>query len=94
MMKMSMAGTVIQASRYDMEGNKGGSIIVTNKPTEQNDNRAGLDIMKMTAAYEVVEKLRSDLPCECDMVVEPIQGGGGKMSFKLLDITPKSKKAA
>lgn len=93
-MKLQMVGTVIQASRYHMEENKGGSILVTNKPTEQNPNRAGLDVMKITSDYETVDLLKDVLPCECDMVVEPVQGAGGKASFKLLSITPKQKKVA
>jgi hypothetical protein len=93
-MQMPMKATVIQASRYDMDGNKGGSIICTNKPSEQMPNRAGLDVMKMTAPYEIVDQLKDYAPCECDLVVEPVQGAGGKMSFKLLKITPVVKKTA
>ena len=87
-MNMNFEGTVIQARRYDMDGNKGGAIFLTQDSDGDNQDMAGLEIMKMTAAYEVVDQLRAHLPCKCKIVAKPVQGAQQKMSFKLVSIEP------
>ncbi len=95
-MQITMIGDVLQASRYDMKDDdgqqiKGCNIIVSNQAWEPNPNRAGLELMKMSAPYELFDQVQNVLPCECDIKAEPIQGSGGKAAFKIISITPKNK---
>ena len=87
-MNITMQADVIQATRYDMDGNKGASISATQQSDGSNANRAGLDIMKMAADYDVVEQLRAHLPCTCEIVAKPEQGAGQKMSFRVVSVKP------
>ncbi|SIQ85489.1 hypothetical protein [Marinobacterium stanieri] len=93
-MNITMTADVIQASRYDMDGNKGGSIIVTQKSDGTNENRIGMELMKLACDYGVIDQLRDHLPCKCEIVAQPTQGGGQKMAFKVLSIKPAGTKAA
>lgn len=90
-MNVEMIGDVIQAKRYHMESNKGGSILMTQSNDGSNADLAGLEVMKMAADYEVVDKLRSSLPCKCKVVARPVAGAGQKMAFKVLSVEPVAK---
>lgn len=95
-MQMTMTAMVVQASRYNITetGQKGGSVFYLSDPSEPNENRTGQEVIKMTAPYETVDEVRDQLPAECDMKVEVVQGGGNKGSLKLISITPKGPKPA
>lgn len=93
-MNITMTADVIQVSRYDMDGNKGGSIITTQKSDGTNPDRAGLELMKLACDYATVDLLRDHLPCKCEIVAQPTQGAGQKMAFKVLSIKPVTAKAA
>ncbi|PSL12654.1 hypothetical protein CLV44_11612 [Marinobacterium halophilum] len=93
-MNINMTADVIQASRYDMDGNKGASIYATQKTDGSNPDRAGLELMKLTCDYGVVDLLRDFLPCKCEIVAQPTQGAGQKMAFKVVSIKPLTAKAA
>lgn len=93
-MNMNFTGTVIQAKRYSMDGNQGASIFLTQPSDGENPDVCGLEIMKMTADYTVVEQLRNVLPCECDIVAKPVAGAQQKMAFKLVSIKPKTEAPA
>ncbi|MCP8686072.1 hypothetical protein [Marinobacterium sedimentorum] len=87
-MNITLTGQVIQAKRYNMDGNKGAALYMTQKSDGTNEDLVGLEIMKLAAPYEVVEQLREHLPCNCEIVAQPVQGAGQKMSFKVLSIKP------
>ncbi|WP_261843500.1 hypothetical protein [Aliamphritea ceti] len=89
-MNMNFTGTVIQAKRYSMDGNQGASIFLTQPTDGDNPDVCGLEIMKMSADYSVVELLKNVLPCECDIVAKPVAGAQQKMAFKLVSIKPKT----
>ncbi len=93
-MNITMTADVIQASRYDMDGNKGGSIIATQKSDGTSENRIGMELMKLACDYGVIDLLRDHLPCKCEIVAQPTQGAGQKMAFKVLSIKPAGTKAA
>ncbi|MDI3323927.1 hypothetical protein QKW35_06030 [Pontibacterium granulatum] len=92
-MNVEMVGDVIQAKRYNMDGNRGGSILMTQSNDGSNDDLAGLEVMKMTADYEVVDKLRASLPCKCKVVARPVAGAGQKMAFKVVSVEPVQRPA-
>lgn len=92
-MQIPMSFQVVQASNYNMDGNTGGNIICLSKPTDEADNRTGLDVVKMTCGHEVKDQLKGLLPCDCDLVVEMVQGSQNKSTLKLIKITPKPKAA-
>ena len=87
-MNVEMTGDVIQAKRYEMEGNKGGSLLMTQANDGSNDDLAGLEVMKLTADYELVDSLRAVLPSKCKVVARPVAGAGTKMNFKVVSCTP------
>ena len=93
-MNVEMTGDVIQAKRYSMEGNKGGSILMTQVNDGGNEDLAGLEVMKMAADYELVDKLRAALPCKCKVTARPVAGAGQKMAFKALSVEPLVKSQA
>lgn len=90
-MNMNFTGTVIQAKRYSMDGNQGASIYLTQETDGDNPDVCGLDIMKMSADYGVVDQLKNVLPCECEIVAKPVAGAQQKMAFKLVSIKPVTK---
>lgn len=90
-MNINMTGDVIQAKRYNMDGNKGGSVYLTQRPDGTNENLEGLEIMKMAAPFEVVDQLKGLLPCKCEIVAQPVAGSGQKMAFKVVTIKPVNK---
>lgn len=88
-MQMHMQSYVVQASRYSMDnGQKGGSVFYLSDPSEPTENRTGQEVIKMSAPYETVDQVRNQLPAECKMTVEIVQGGGNKGSLKLISIEP------
>lgn len=87
-MNITMTGNVIQAKRYSMDGNKGASVYLTQPTSGDNDDVCGLDIMKLTADYGVVDILRGKVPCECKIVAQPVPGAQQKMAFKVVSIEP------
>jgi len=87
-MNINMTADVIQASRYDMDGNKGGTIITTQKSDGTNPDRVGMELMKLGCDYAVIDQLRDHLPCKCEIVAQPTQGAGQKMAFKVVSIKP------
>ena len=93
-MNIQMSGMVIQAKRYSMDGNKGASIYLTQQASGDNEDLCGLDIMKLSADYSVVEQLKSHLPCECKITATPVPGAQQKMSFKVVSIEPVPKQRA
>lgn len=86
-MQIKMQAFVVQASRYSMDdGTRGGHINYLSDPSEPNPNRTGKDIIKLAASYETKEKLCDQLPANCDLVVEVVQGGQNKGSLKLVSV--------
>lgn len=93
-MNIQMTGTVIQAKRYSMDGNKGASVFLTQPASGGNDDVCGLDIMKLGADYSVVDQLKDHLPCECKITAQPVPGAQQKMAFKVISIEPVTKRPA
>ena len=93
-MNITMTGTVVQAKRYSMDGNKGASVFLTQPTSGDNDDVCGLDIMKLTADYGIVDQLRNSIPCECKITAQPVAGAQQKMAFKVVSIEPIAKRPA
>lgn len=96
-MKFKQTLTVLQASKFDMEGNKGAYLYALGD-TADEPNRHGQDILKVKADYDMIEKLRGSLPCKCELELSMVQGSQQKVSLMAHSATvitpPGTNKAA
>lgn len=87
-MNITMKLKLIQGKRYQVDGNKGGQLFGIEVADGSNPDLIGMDIMKLNCDYDLIDTLRSHLPCDCEVICKPIQGAGQKMSFRVLSVKP------
>jgi len=90
---------IIGATRYDIDGNKGGSLWAYAPAEASDENRVGNEVMKIACDYKHIDQLRNHadkLPAAFVVKAQMKAGAGGKITFKALELKPQEplKKSA
>lgn len=90
---------IIGATRYDIDGNKGGSLWAYAPADPDDENRVGNEVMKIACDYKHIDQLRNHadkLPAPFVVKAQMKAGAGGKITFKALELKPQepAKKSA
>jgi hypothetical protein len=90
---------IIGATRYDIDGNRGGSLWAYSPAEADDDNRVGNEVMKIACDWKHIDQLRNhagNLPSMFTVKAQMKAGQGGKITFKALDMKPQdvTKKTA
>lgn len=83
---------IIGATRYDIDGNKGGSLWAYSPAEADDDNRVGNEVMKIACDYKHIDQLRNHadrLPAMFTVKAQMKAGQGGKITFKALELKPQ-----
>ena len=76
-MEFSAQLDALQVSRYEIDGNKGGSIMALGEKLE-SENLAGKEVIKYACPYELFTQIGASLPAKLDCVMTISQAGGNK----------------
>jgi hypothetical protein len=83
----SSLGLVLSATRYDMEGNKGGRLYVAQQTSGRNPNQIGFEVIKFRMNYEVFALLQDQpLPGEYLIDLDLRRGAQDKAQFRVTGI--------
>ena len=81
------------ATSYEVDGNRGGTLWIANKPEQEQPNLAGLEVSKMACPFEMIVQLkRESLPGTLSLLCEVRKGPN--LSTKLSVISFKKSQAA
>ena len=83
---------IIGATRYDIDGNKGGSLWAYAPAEADDDNRVGNEVMKIACDWKHIDQLRNhagSLPAMFVVKAQMKAGAGGKITFKALELKPQ-----
>ena len=83
---------IIGATRYDIDGNKGGSLWAYSPAEADDDNRVGNEVMKIACDWKHIDQLRNHadkLPTPFIVKAQMKAGAGGKVTFKALELKPQ-----
>ncbi len=72
------------AKAFKMESNSG-CYLYCEGEFISDENKEGVEISKVMGDHSVLERVRNQLPCNMDMDVEFVSGGGDKMVIRLID---------
>jgi|CEGE01.1.fsa_nt_gi hypothetical protein len=67
----------LQVSRYEIDGNKGASIMALGEKLE-SENLAGKEVIKYACPYDLFSQLGASLPARLDCIMAISQAGGNK----------------
>ncbi|WP_045223687.1 hypothetical protein [Methyloterricola oryzae] len=83
----SSLGLVLSATRYDMEGNKGGRLYVAQQTSGRNPNQIGFEVIKFRMNYEVFALLQDKpMPGEYLIDLDLRRGAQDKAQFRVTGI--------
>jgi len=92
-MQTVIQGTVIGATRYQIEdGNKGGTLYLMQPTSGRNPNVVGFEVLKMKMPYELFEKLQGmqqdghKFPGDYEVLADIERGAQDKVSMTVLSI--------
>ncbi|MGY8873151.1 MAG: hypothetical protein ACKVJE_22225 [Pseudomonadales bacterium] len=86
-MKAKIKVRVLAAKRFNMEGNAMSQVYVEGEFIEEAD-KIGCPPMKMNGDFDVLDKLRGNMPGFFELTVELRAGAQDKMTQYCLDATP------
>ena len=90
-MQTKLIGTVLGATRYAMESNKGGSLYMTQPTHGNNPDIVGNEVLKMGMDYDLFESLKNfTLPGEFEVVADVEMGSQNRPRLTVLTITSVS----
>ncbi|MCG8517322.1 hypothetical protein [Marinobacter sp. CA1] len=83
---------IIGATRYDIDGNRGGSLWAYSPAEADDENRVGNEVMKIACDYKHIDQLRNHanrLPAMFTVKAQMKAGAQGKVTFKALELKPQ-----
>ncbi|MGQ7275473.1 hypothetical protein [Marinobacter sp. V034] len=83
---------IIGATRYDIDGNRGGSVWAYSPADANEEHRVGNEVMKIACDYKHIDQLRNHadkLPAMFVVKAQMKAGAGGKVTFKALELKPQ-----
>lgn len=83
---------IIGATRYDIDGNKGGSLFAYGPADPNDENRVGNEVMKIACDWKHIDQLRNhadQLPAPFVVKAQMKAGAQGKVTFKALELRPQ-----
>ncbi|NOR71637.1 MAG: hypothetical protein GQ532_18445 [Methylomarinum sp.] len=92
-MQTTVIGQVESLTRYEMEGNKGGSIWVSKPNSGKNENVLGRELMKIKMPFAMFDQLKAkqdsgelSFPAEMEILCDIDMGGGNKAVLSAVSI--------
>ena len=82
---------ILGATRYDIDGHKGGSVYAYSPAEPDDENRVGNEVMKIACDFKHIDQLRNHadkLPAMFIVKAQMKAGAGGKVTFKALELKP------
>ena len=83
---------IIGATRYDIDGNRGGSLWAYSPAEADDENRVGNEVMKIACDYKHIDQLRNHanrLPAMFTVKAQMKAGAQGKVTLKALELKPQ-----
>ncbi|MEJ1364280.1 MAG: hypothetical protein RPU42_04155 [Candidatus Sedimenticola sp. (ex Thyasira tokunagai)] len=88
-MQNIITATVIGAKRYIIDGDKSATIFVQQPTDPDNENAVGLEVMKISSPFEILDVLKKHtLPGEFMIETKLTSAAGGKIGMKCTGIKP------
>jgi len=92
-MQTTVVGQVESLTRYEMEGNKGGSIWVSKPNSGKNENVLGRELMKIKMPFAMFDQLKAKqesgelvFPTQMEILCDIDMGGGNKAVLSAVSI--------
>lgn len=92
-MKADLKVKVLAAKRFKMDGFEATILYVLGGKVDEED-KCGQPPMKLTGGFDVLDKLRGNIPGDMDLTVEFRQGAKDKLEQYVLDASPVSTRPA
>lgn len=82
-MENVITAQVLGAKRYDIEGNKMGTLYVAQPTADTSGDTLGLEIMKVSCPYVLLDTIKHEpLPGQYEIKVNMKAAGGGKLALE------------
>ena len=92
-MQIEMTANVLGATRYEVDGNRGGTLWVANRPESPSADLAGLEVSKMACPYEIIEQLKKEsFPCTLSLLCEVRKGPNLTTKLTVSSFKPSTAK--
>lgn len=89
-MQANLKVQVLAAKRFKMDDYAATTLYVLGGQVDEQD-KCGQPPMKLTGEFDVLDKLKGNIPCEMDLTVEFRQGSKDKLDQYVLDASPAVK---
>ncbi|MBY4675901.1 hypothetical protein [Marinobacterium arenosum] len=85
---------IVAAKRFKMDNGTSGAQFFCLGENKDDENYIGNEVMKMSGDFELLDRVRGNVPGSFDVDVELVRGAQDKMSFRAIAFKPVPGPAA